>query len=394
MNVLCLDFETTTKNHGHVFTPENYAVSYVIKRNNGPPVFKYFTDLDFSSYLAEQIKECGLFIGFNCKFDLLWLRRMGLSLPRKCTIWDCSLAEFILSGQTLPYVSLDESLASYGLALKKDVVKEYWDLGIDTPDIPREVLEEYNNRDVEATYELYLQQQLVLSEAQKKLTLLEGEDMKTLMEAEWNGTKWDMGAADYALRCYIDDRELTRKKLWEYVPQEARKYFNWDSGDDLSALLYGGLVNYNDCTEEDSVYKTGPRTGEAYVKRSWYLVPIEFPKRFKPLERTLVKKCSKEGYKGTLFYQVDDPTLKQLTSRRKEDKELLTLLDSYAKTAKVVEMLEELFKLTNQYHWQDSLLHGQYNQNVVRTGRLSSSRPNQQNKPPEIDEYLVSRYAH
>jgi DNA polymerase I-like protein with 3'-5' exonuclease and polymerase domains len=42
-------------------------------------------------------------------------------------------------------------------------------------------------------------------------------------------------------------------------------------------------------------------------------------------------------------------------------------------------------------HWGD-YLHGQYNQVVARTGRLSSSQPNLQNQPAEVDQYIISHY--
>jgi len=388
-----LDFETTTKNKGHPFTPENFAVSYSIQINNENPTFHYFTDLDFLSFLRQHIGLCTCFIGFNCKFDLHWLRRLGLALPPGCKIFDCSLAEFIVTGQEASYASLDGCLESYGLPLKQDKVKEFWDVGVDTKDIPYEILEEYNNLDVSLTYQLYLQQLQILDEKQLKLVFLEGEDMKTLLEAEYNGVKWDVEGAKTALEGYKNEVVRGRAGLWDFVPQTAQKYFNWESGDDLSLLLYGGEKAYDDFTEEDAVYKSGEKKGTAYIKRSWFQVPCTFSQRFKPIEGTTVKKCLKEGYSGPMYYQVDEPTLKQLTSRRKEDKQLIDLLLSVAKTQKIVEMLEELFKVTEKFGWQDDLLHGQFNQNVVRTGRLSSSQPNMQNKPPELDMFLVSRYA-
>jgi hypothetical protein len=168
--------------------------------------------------------------------------------------------------------------------------------------------------------------------------------------------------------------------------------FNWNSGDQLSVLLYGGDFEFEWRTEEEAVYKSGDKKGQSYQKGTWHSHIETFPRKFSPLEGTLVKKCGELGYKGTLFYQVDDPTLKQLKTRRNEDKRLLDLLDSQAKQTKVLEMFDQFLNLIDVYEWEGNIVHGQYNQNIARTGRLSSSKPNLQNTPEELDKLLISRY--
>ena len=44
-------------------------------------------------------------------------------------------------------------------------------------------------------------------------------------------------------------------------------------------------------------------------------------------------------------------------------------------------------------NWETNVLHGQLNQCVARTGRLSSSKPNLQNFDGEIKQLFGSRYA-
>lgn len=391
MNVLTIDVETSTQNKGHVFTPSNFLVSCSLKRNGNVTTFHYFTDPDFLTRIREAISNADLVIGFNVKFDLHWLHRVGIIYTGR--VFDCSLAEFILSGQEAVMVSLDSVLESYGFEAKDDRVKEYWDNGVSTEDIPVEVLEEYNNRDVDLTYQLYLAQLQLLSEKLLNLVMLDGDDMLTLIEAEANGMPWNREAASVALAAYKEKVDVSKQTLWNFVPEEARQWFNWDSGDDLSVLLYGGSREYAYATEENAVYKSGEKKGQEYIKRSWHVKDVSFPQWFRPLENTLVAKCLKPDYKGTLLYKVDEPTLKQLKTKTKEGKQLLSILHTVAKDAKIVEMLEELFKVSDQYEWQGNLLHGQFNQNIVRTGRLSSSKPNMQNKPVEVDEFLVSRYA-
>jgi DNA polymerase I-like protein with 3'-5' exonuclease and polymerase domains len=124
---------------------------------------------------------------------------------------------------------------------------------------------------------------------------------------------------------------------------------------------------------------------------------VLFPQRFVPLKGSIVAKSvnpqTGQPYTDrTIFYQTDQPTLQQLKARSNEAKEILTLLSKLALQSKVGEMASSIIKKMTAMNWADDYIHGQFNQNVVVTGRLSSSGPNLQNQPPEIDKLLVSRY--
>lgn len=173
-SILCVDVETSIYNKGSCFDERNFMVSYVIHSRSGIH-FKYHSDPDFISFICNEFKSADVVVGFNVKFDLHWLRRLtGKTFAHK--IWDVQLAEFIVSGQQLPYDSLDAACERYGLARKPDMVKEYWKQGISTENIPVDILKEYNIHDVESTLRLFHLQQDMLDEKQKQLVYLEGED--------------------------------------------------------------------------------------------------------------------------------------------------------------------------------------------------------------------------
>ena len=389
--LLFADVETTTLNKGHPFNPNNFLVSYAY-RIDSDSGFKYYSDPDFLGPIRGRLELLSCYVNFACKFDLHWFRNHGISLPLTCKIWDCQLAEFVLNNQKGAYGSLNDALATYGLESKSDKVKEYWDAGVSTEKIPVPILKEYNVRDVAQTQALYHMQQAVMSEKQKALVYALGEDLRTLADAEYNGIKWDSHAANEKLDALQEKITSINERLVSYLPPISHGSFNWDSGDCLSALIYGGTLEFLYSVPEPSVYKSGPSKGQSYVKNRWFTEVVSFPSRFKPLEGTELKKT--KGVEGvrTRFYAVDDPTLAQLKTRKGTDKDLIQLLRERSKLLKVAEMIESINKKRTELNWQDDLLHAQFNQNVAITGRLSSSNPNMQNTPAEIDQLLVSRY--
>lgn len=389
-DTLFFDFETTTFNKGHPFDPRNKTVSYVTALDNSV-CFKHFTDPDFVSGFRQQLQGASVVCGFNIKFDLHWLRNLGISISPTVKVWDCQLAEFILSGQEARFASLKDTYESYGMhGAKSTLIEEYWAAGIDTDQIPPSVLEERGIGDVVPLKELMKIQYELLSPKQRQLVWLEGEDLKALADAEYNGVKFDVERARRELESLGHTVTSVSNTLSKFLPDGIPdNLFNWDSGDHLSAFLYGGTIEFK-YVSEILTYKTGSRAGTPYNK--WSTKLVEFPQRFKPLEGTEVAKTKDKIDIGTRLYQTDGPTLKQLKVRNVEQRTILSLLDQRAKAIKVYEMTESIMKKMADMGWENNLIHGQFNQNNVITGRLSSSGPNLQNTPPEVDALLVSRY--
>ena len=144
MTYTVLDCETTTHNKGHRFDPRNKLISYAYKSATNDCNFKYYTDPDFQGVLEGIGRSDNTLVGFNFKFDYLWLFSHSLTNP----VWCCQLAEHVYSGQKAQFISLNECLEKYGLELKTDLVREMWDAGIQTDDIPIKILQEYNSHNV------------------------------------------------------------------------------------------------------------------------------------------------------------------------------------------------------------------------------------------------------
>lgn len=158
MRVLTFDTETTIKNKGHPFTPENKLICLGYKWLGEKTIVEDYDD-ELSNRFNAVLASASLVVGFNLKFDLHWIRRIGCNLDNIKAVWDVQLAYFMLNCQNKPYPSLNEVTEEYGFDQKIDGIKnEYWDKGIDTDAIPKDVLHEYVAKDVELTEDCFKHQ--------------------------------------------------------------------------------------------------------------------------------------------------------------------------------------------------------------------------------------------
>jgi DNA polymerase I-like protein with 3'-5' exonuclease and polymerase domains len=363
-----------------------------VKENDGEVTSSYFTDIEYTKRLRTSIGKATLLVGFNIKYDLHWARRHGVLPPDGVRVWDCQIAEFLIRGQQGSYPSLNEALTRFNLGQKDDKVAEYWKLGIDTEFIPRAELEFYNNLDVELTYKLYKAQWELMSPKLRRLCLVQGLDLLVLEEMEWNGVKYDVEKSR-------EKAEQTAKEL-EEITAELRGFspypnLNFDSGYHLSCFLYGGAfeVDLVDRVER-LVYKSGLKKGQEYDRTYWRTETITCPPLFTPLRGTQTKLVSKAGGREYPIFATGEDVLKQLKKPRASHRRIIDLLLKRAEKAKLLDTYYDAIpKLIDTMQWEDNILHGQLNQVVARTGRLSSSNPNMQNFSSEVDQLLVSRYV-
>jgi DNA polymerase I-like protein with 3'-5' exonuclease and polymerase domains len=383
--ILTLDLETSTHNIGNPFDTRNFIVSAHIKCADKPVTAHFYDDPDFTTVLRDNCALASLLVGVNCKFDLSHLKRKEITLPDGCRVWDCMLAEFILSGQTSPFASLNQLAEKYGLGQKQNLVAEFWDKGFSTEDIPRDVVAEYGNHDVDLSYAVYLKQQTDprMSPELHKLILLDGLDLLVLLDMECNGFKYDVAGSKARAETLLAELKDIDAELLSYSPHP----INLESGDHLSCFLYGGSITEDVYLSEPAVYQSGAKKGQQYVKRSFSHTEAKlFPQLFVPLKGTALKK---EG-----FYSTAEDTLIQLKAKTKVQRSIITLLNRRAYISKLCgTYLNAMPNLIEEMHWADNTIHGQFNQVVARTGRLSSSRPNMQNAPEDVDEFFVTRFA-
>lgn len=331
--------------------------------------------------IQKEVNSTKLLVGFNIKFDLHWIRNYEIDFS-SCNVWDCQLAAFILSGQSTPYPSLDDVCSLYGLGSKLDVVsRDYWDKGIDTDEIPQEVLYEYLKQDLLLTERVYHHQLKLFEQDPQlfKLFKLHCQDLLVLQDMEWNGMDFDVKKAEELAEeevKRVNEIELKLKEGYENIP------INLQSRDHLSCYLYGGTI-VDEVRLPVGVYKTGAKAGLPRYKIVQY--PYTLPQLIKPPEGS---ELAKEGY-----YATDEGTLRSIKCNKEARKRLDLILERSKSSKLIGTYYKGIPELIKEMNWPDGKIHGNLNQCVAATGRLSSSKPNLQNFAGEVDKLLKTRYT-
>lgn len=379
-----LDFETTVYNRGEDAIGNNKASPYhpdnkvvLLGRYASIPYLKeeqrtQILDVSIIGLEDLWLPEDTLVIGHNLAFDLAYLRNTQVYKDwcRKGKIWDTQLAEFILSGQTERYPSLDSCAEKRGGTLKDDKIKEYWNAGVDTEDIPDNELREYLEGDI-ANTTLVFRSQLQEATDRGMLNLIRTQMDARLatIEMEINGMHVDKEAVNAGILSLTGEKVKLEQTLYNKVLPKLvndSELIDINSNDHLSVLLFGGTVIVNTripMLDEDGkpvVFKSGAKKGQP---------------RFQTKKTTLTSAGLHDNklstpLKKTGFYSTTDDVLAELDSSlafiirelRTINKDLSTYYIGYRKLI-----------------WPDSKIHPSINHCVTRTGRLSCSHPNLQN---------------
>lgn len=318
-------------------------------------------------------------VAFNWKFDAHWLRRYGVRI--NAAAWDCQLAHFIIHDQQNPLPSLEDVASYYGVGEKYvDIEHTYWGKGIDNDAVPIEVLETRVQSDVRLTSSIFELQidQLQKDPRKKNLIWLACQDQKILAEMEWNGLKYDIKQSlEEGDKIRGRQKEISR----ELSDVSGVQDINWNSKDHLSCVLFGGELKVDFKEDYIFIYKDG----STKPKTRWQQRVTNCPRRLEPLRGT-------EYSKGGVF-STDADTLLKLKPKDRTTRRIIELIQEYRKLDKQVgTYYHGIPKLYTEMGWTNQVIHGQLNSSVAKTGRLSSSRPNQQNMDHEIRKCIVSRF--
>lgn len=360
VNTLTFDFECNTFAKGNPYSKQGKAVCVGYKYNDN------YSDCTFSKIYGGEWGDrltlgVDLAIAFNAKFDLAWARRLGWNMPKD--VWCCQLAEFILERQENPYPSLEDTAKKYGLPSKLDIVKtEYWAKSINTEHIPHDVLSEYCKQDVDLTYAIFRRQQeaFVSRPGLYRLFKLACKDLLILQEMEWNGLLYNEELCNTRVEECKKELAVHSAILRGVYPNVP---INFGSNDQLSAFLYGGTVT-EVVKELAGTFKSGKQKGlPKYVNKE---IVHTLPRLVQPLPKSEMAKPNIFSTSADTLKKLKGPAAKKYVGPLLEMARLEKLISTY---------YEGIPKLNKEKDWEVNMIHGQFNQCVAATGRLSSSAP-------------------
>lgn len=187
---LICDLETETNNPFKRLAHfrHNNIVAIGLMNSEGEKMLKYL----HPEILKDLEVDEDILVGHNLgKFDVLYLWNMqGFQefIKRGGKVFDTSLAEYMLSGQELKFPGLREiAVEKYGCIAREKVMENFWDEGIDTNDIPVELVMHDLDGDVEDTLKVYLGQLQQLTPKQLKLLEIQNDLQLATTEMEVNG---------------------------------------------------------------------------------------------------------------------------------------------------------------------------------------------------------------
>lgn len=388
--ILALDCETSKKPTFKPWQKEAYLSTVATLTSTNETTFTVFhhneqseqdwiTDKCKASNLQHMLDSAECVVGSNLKFDLLWLRHIGIKYD-KIRLFDTQVAEYLLTYHSNKDLGLDALARKYIGSSKLDIVRtQYWDADVNTADVPLDILRTYNVDDCKLSLLIAEKQRVLLQEkGMMKVFSVEMEKLKLLADIEYNGMK-------------IDVDELTRQKKENYealarceqrIQEIIGLQFNIESNDQLSVALFGGTYYTEGSEEVSRTLKNG--TIKKYTRKCD--IPVEFKGYGFIPEKSWA--ASKEG-----FYHTSKDVLSLLKHqcKSKESKELVALLvERSAISQRIKTFLDGL-----EGRLEDGVLHCTMNNTVTATGRLSSSNPNTQNLPrgssSDIKKFFVSK---
>jgi DNA polymerase I-like protein with 3'-5' exonuclease and polymerase domains len=259
-----------------------------------------------------------------------------------------------------------------------------WDAGYETTEIPLRILLPYLEQDCINALAIYqLQVPLVHVNRLDTLLAIQNENTRVLSDIEGNGMLLNV---DEAMR-HVKALRLKLEVLDTDIKMAVGYDFNISSGDQLSAVLYGGTLKRERETWVQHTLKTKPETT--------YKMKIEIDEvkdEGMGFAKEKKNKTKKEG-----IYKTNKDTIKFLKAKTKTQRNLKKWLIERSGAAKALESLlgKDGAGILNKVG-DDGLVHPKYNMTIAKTGRLTSSDPNGQNLPREgtspIKLSFVARY--
>jgi len=435
MSYAVIDLETSIyesfNRKANAFDSRNYIVANGLKYQDGRKLVLHKLR-DESLFPTGWLNGVTCLVGQNIKFDMqyIWSRpEVQEWLKNGGRIYDTMYAEYLLTGQHQRFengqaegLDLNSLALKYGGTTKPDIIKEYWQNGIQTIDIDQDELLEYLDGDIVNTEIVFLGQiKKYVPMGMTNTIKAHMEGLLSTIEMEVNGLAIDQEVGEVHRVELVKEIADIVAELDVNIPADLppELVWNWNSGTHLSALFFGGRLKFarrvqktNEdgsfqftkakesryvCQDESTiteaefallsdtsnlkVYSGGKKVGQ-FVKRN---VEIEGEAKFHTVDMW-------HTVHGTVSPRAEWQTKKEGVYQT--DSKVKTILAAEGHPlAKLIHRLGKMTKLLAFYRYtdkdgkekglltmiqEDGFIHHRLNTTTTVTGRLSSSDPNMQ----------------
>jgi DNA polymerase I-like protein with 3'-5' exonuclease and polymerase domains len=381
---IAVDVETTLNGDedtgtAHPMHPKNYIVWYGLSTG-----YEDSLAVDNVELFVDKLKVIDKYIvdktfcGHNISFDLMYLYKDSIlkSYFQSQTIWDTQLAEYILTGQQSKFSSLDELSVKYGLPVKDDKIKKYFEAGLGSEKIPEDEIVPYLHQDVINT-RIIAEKQYNLAVIQNQLPLIlsQMEALHATTEMMFNGLHINQEKLDSYTVQVVNEYVEVKLDLEELAKGHVEDI---NSPKQWSQFFFGGKKKVR-VKEEVGVYKNGNT-------------------KYKLMDKTIV-------IKPFITYVPDPEKVSEKTGQVSVDDTVLNDMLKHTFNAEAIRIIggllkyRELSKQLSTYvqglskHVINNFIHGKLNHTATVTGRLSSTNPNLQNiSNNPIKQIFTSRF--
>ena len=268
MKVLTFDLEVENhrlnKRLASPFDPRNYIVEAGWSWNGGKVGSERYEEWHRADVMKEQFDklEAGDIInGFNTKFDALWVWHQPsfqAALARGATIYCGQYAEYLMGGHTqdVQMCSMNDIATKYGGGTKIDAVKEMWEDGYLTSQIPPDLLHDYLVGNGEIVGDI-MNTWLIFAGQIKEMKANHPKEFRTMLkyrmdgllatcEMEFNGVFCDSEVGEELRKDLIIELAEATETLEAFIPElPPELVFNWASNTHKSCIIFGGVVKYS-----------------------------------------------------------------------------------------------------------------------------------------------------
>lgn len=382
MKYWIVDAETNTKNKGDSavgdmaaspYCADNHIVLFGERQDGKNTIRASGRRPSVPPYcLLAAGEEKVLLIGHNISFDLKYIKKDWPVYWNRAInniyIWDTQQVAYLLSGQTHMYPSLDELSLEVGISTKDEKIKEYWENGIDTEDIPLSELEPYLEHDLEATEAVFRYQYEIVKElpALFNLVKVKMDDILCTTMMEENGMAFNLEEAQ--ILSDKNDFAIQGHQYWceSYVDGMFHKDFNFNpmSNEHVSLAMFGGKYKLRqqvpvlDELGIEQFYKTGAKKGQVKTR----LEDVEYETVGFGLTPPPGSEAKKKGY-----YSVSDDVLKKFT---------IPFVNHIIKIREKTKENETYYRGYSALVWPDGKIHASLGHCGTRTGRNNHTKPN------------------